>query len=142
MSLLLFRPTGGTAVAPVDGPLYPEVPRVYARIAWRSDALTMLPWDGSSTAGWTATISGPVTSLASTSSDTFGGGSSLDLVTAGTAASGVDYGFGTATFVAAREYTFRVGLRNVSGSAETVLRLGTAADYAAATATVTSEWDW
>ncbi len=141
MSILLVRPSAG------DGPPEPppspapddlQVPFVYARVAWREDALTRLSWDGSTTTGWT-TLG---TTLINTSSDTWGGGSSIEMTTGGTAGSGVTWSFGTATFTADREYRFRIAMRNVSGSVSTVLRLGTAADDAASTATITSGWAW
>lgn len=146
MSLLLFRPKTG-AGAPV---LFeePDAPLVTARIAWRpigEHPLTALPWDGSRPQDWVSDgslVSGPATSLTSTISDSFGGGASLEMVTAGTAGSGVDYSLGTAAFVSGREYRFRVGLRSVSGSTSTLLRVGNATDYAEATATITTDWLW
>lgn len=139
MSMLLIRPSTGTGA-----PESPVPPVLHARIAWRTSSFTVLPWDGSTTTGWTtdgSVLSGPVTSLSSTSSDSFGGGSSLEMVTAGTAASGVDYAL-TGTFTSGRTYRLRAGVKNVSGSTSLVLRLGNAADSASSTATITTGWAW
>ena len=133
MSILIMRPSAGTATPATPGePTHPDVPLLHARIAWRQTALTLLPWNGASTAGWTtdgSPRSGPVTSLATTASDSFGGGSSFEMVTAGTAASGIDYAL-TGTFTSGRTYRLRAGVKLVSGSTSLVLRLGTAADSA------------
>lgn len=145
MSILLWRPSEGTATpTPSTEPTFPPVPVLHTRIAWRGGALTMVDYDGSDVTGWVTdgtAVSGPVSSLASTDSDSFGGGSSLELVTGGTAASGVDFAVG-GTAVSGRAYRYRVGLRNLSGSTSTVLRVGNASDYATATATTTGSWAW
>ena len=140
MSLLLFPSTGpSAAVTPGLA-----VPTLHARVAWRGYGLTYIDWDGTSTTGWTtdgSSLSAAVTSLGTTASDSFGGGSCLEVVTTAGATSGIDWD-STATAVSGREYRFRVGLRNISGSTSATLRLGNAADYNDAAITLTSEWAW
>jgi len=145
MSILLWRPSEGTAT-PTPGvePTFPPVPLLQTRIAWRGGALTMVDYDGSDTTGWVTAgtaVSGPASSITSTESDSFGGGSSLEVVTGGTAASGVDFPVG-GTAVSGRTYRYRVGLKSISGSTSTALRVGNASDFAASTATITTGWAW
>lgn len=152
MSLFWLLRSPGTAVfTPTAGGETPPVPLVSARIAWRPEdfagayTFSALAWDGASTASWVIDGSGntgPASSISTTSSDSFGGGSCLEMVTGGTADSGVDFALGTASFTSGREYRFRVGLRNISGDTSTVLRLGNGADYAVSTATITTNWAW
>lgn len=152
MSLFWLLHSPGTAIfTPTAGGETPPVPLVSARIAWRPEdfegvyTFSALAWDGASTASWVIDGSGntgPASSISTTSSDSFGGGSCLEMVTGGTADSGVDFALGTASFTSGREYRFRVGLRSVSGDTSTVLRLGNGADYATSTATVTTGWAW
>lgn len=139
--MLLLRPISDAGAQPTPGER--EIPAILARIAWRG-SLTDLPWDGSTTSGWVTdgtAISGPVSSLDVIGSDSFGGGSAFEMVTAGTAASGIDYPL-PGTFVADRPYRMRAGVRNVSGDTSLVLRLGNASDFAASTATTTTGWTW
>lgn len=150
MSLLLIRPSAGAAPAPSAEPSFPPVPTLYARVAWRPEDIasglmfTALPWDGSTTTGWITAgtaISGPVASLDTTESDSFGGDSSLEMVTNGTAASGVDYRI-VGTFTSGRTYRARAGVKNISGSTSLVLRAGHTADAGTATHTIDGGWDW
>lgn len=140
MSILLLRGRAGTGAAPPEPTL--DVPTIHARIDFRDDGFSWI--DAFSNTDWViggTAISGPASSLATSPSDSFGGGTALMMVTDGTATSGIDCAV-PGTAVSGREYRFRVALRSVSGSTSTVLRAGNAADYASSTATITTGWAW
>ncbi|MGA0820508.1 MAG: hypothetical protein ACO3Q5_08200, partial [Ilumatobacteraceae bacterium] len=60
--------------APSSEPTFPPVPVILARVAWRDEGFTRVAWDGTSTTGWITggtAVSGAVSSLSSTSSDSW-----------------------------------------------------------------------
>ena len=143
MSLLLLRPLGtatpGTATpgTPSPEPSYPGVPTIHARVAWRSSAMSSLDWLGGTSWIDGGTAISATSTWATQTNYTYGGGTAMRCTSTGTATSGVDYPLSD-TFEGGITYRFRVALRN---SEEVRLRLGTASDYALATATV-GAYDW
>jgi len=128
VTLVLWPKAAGTAT-PTTGPQYPDVPTLYARIAWRDDGFTQLT-DARDAWSWTtdgSAISGDVAGLFPTTSNTFGGGTAMLMTAQATASSGIDMAI-PGTAVSGREYTFRVGLYRVSGGTDVILRAGNASD--------------
>jgi hypothetical protein len=129
-------------------------PVIEIRVNWRNEGFNVIVNDGFEfdTSGWStaAGIASAATSLTRVTAQHYVGSAAGRVVTTATNGSGVKYDFGTQTFTSGRTYRFRLYAQAVSGttSAKIIIgSLGTPADRATATMTLTGSWtvytvDW
>jgi hypothetical protein len=129
-------------------------PAIEIRVDWRNDGFNLVTNDGFEfdTAGWStaAGIASAATSITRVTAQHYVGSAAARVVTTATNGSGVKYGFGGQSFTSGRTYRFRLYAQAVSGttSAKIIIgSLGTPADRATATMTLTGSWtvytvDW